>query len=481
MTHPNTSHCRYHSEKSARWYCKPCRLPLCTSCKPYAEQLPLQVKCPLCGQALQERTEATDPLEPLRTAARNALSPPLLAIAACFGLVGALGFGSLAGTLLALPVGAALLYCMIMLTRRAGEGHDEPPSLRQLVDIEQIEYGLQLLPIGLVFAALFGIALVKPSSPLALLLIVAAAGSLPIVQLSAIVFESPGKAFNPACVSRVLDAAKGPLALVSLLFVLAASALTAVSSLSGTGATIACAMLAFAAGTLALGLSTQLGAIARAHRRVLEYPAGVAPIDRPRPPEPATYEPAQFAADADILKRENRLQEARQLLGSALTRYPDDRTLSARFDQLIYETAKPDEFRSHLERRMQRLVRNGQTAAAAELWQRYSPRLDDWVPRLSDTRYRLALELDLLGDHQTAFRLLMTLPPDERKFRRIAEAWMEAARILEERLDDRKRAAELRRVARERFPERAREWLQCWGHRHIAEAAPPSSAATAAG
>jgi hypothetical protein len=121
---------------------------------------------------------------------------------------------------------------------------------------------------------------------------------------------------------------------------------------------------------------------------------------------------------------------------------------------------------------MQRLFRSGSTAAATALWQRYSPQLENWVPRVSETRYRLALELDEAGDHQTAFRLLIGLSPNDSRFRHVAEAWMEAARILEQRLDDPARAAELRRIVRERYPEKARKWDRHWLHDSRAVSSP---------
>jgi tetratricopeptide (TPR) repeat protein len=193
-------------------------------------------------------------------------------------------------------------------------------------------------------------------------------------------------------------------------------------------------------------------------------------------------EPAQLAADAELLLHEQRVHEARQLLGRALTRYPDDRVLSERFDRLVSETATPAEIRSHLERRMQRLIRSGQPAVAAELWQRNRPKLGNWVPRVSQTRYRLALALDDLGEHQTAFRLLIGLPPDDERFSKIAEAWMEAARILEDDLQDSARARELRALVLRRYPERARRWLARRGETGPAEDRPASRrAASAAG
>lgn len=462
MKHPTPSSCRYHSQRSIHWYCESCLLPLCTSCKPYAEQLPMEVGCPLCGKAMQERAAGVDQADPIEIPGKNATCPPALVIAALAATVGTVGFDSLPGLVLALPLGVLLFYMMVILTRRAGEGLAHPPSLGNLIDIDQIEYGCRILTFGLPFILLLLITMAATSTALATLTWLAAAAVLPAALMTAIVFESPRAAFNPASVAHVVGVTKRELVKLSLLAMATVIAGAGVIALAGDGAVFVRGPLAFIATMLALGISARVGMIARTHRRRLDYPAGVARIDRPRRPEPALYEPALMAADAEVLLRENHLHEARQLLGTALTRYPDEPALNALFDQLVWETAGPDEYRNHLERRMQRLIRGGQVAAATELWQRNSPSLDNWVPRLSETRYRLALELDELGDHQIACRLLLSLPQDDRKFFHIAEAWMEAARILEERLGDAPRARELRHFVQQRFPDSAERWLAQW-------------------
>lgn len=481
MKHPTPASCRYHSRHPTHWYCNPCQLPLCTACKPYAEQLSMEVDCPLCGKPMQERVVEADQADPIGILRKNVTSFPALFIAALAATVGILGFNSLTGLFLALPLSTLLLYMMVTQTRRAGEGLTHPPSVRDLVDIDQVEYGLHSLTFGLPFIVLLLVAMAATSTATATLAWLVTAAVAPAALMTAIVFESPRAALNPASIIHVAGVTKKELAKLSLLSMAAVIAGASVIVLAGDAAVFVRGPLAFIACLLVLGLSTRLGMIARANRRRLDYPAGVARIDRPRLPEPALYKPALLAADAEVLLRENRSHEARQLLGTALTHYPDEPALHSLFDQLVWETAGRDEYRNHLERRMQRLIRGGQVAAATELWQRNSPSLDNWMPRLSETRYRLALELDELGDHQIACRLLLSLPPDDSKFAHIAEAWMEAARILEERLDDAPRARDLRRFVQERFPDRAERWLAQWrphnastkGHRHQA---PPAAA-----
>lgn len=465
MKHPSPTSCRFHAGQASRWYCEPCQLPLCTSCKPYAERLPIEVDCPLCGKTMQDQLAGAESAGLGRMALQNAASLPALVIAACAAAIAALGFGSLPGLILTLPLGATLLSLMIVLARRAGEGQPQPPTIRELFDIDQIEYCLRILPFGLPFAVVLIAASAATSPLLATLAWLVVAAVLPAALTAAIVFESPRAGLSPSALARVFEVTGQQYIPIALVSVAAVIVVAIASNFAGSAAPAVRGSLALVATLLALGLSSRLGTIARIHRRMLEYPAGVAAIDRPRKPEPSTYEPALMAADAEVLLLEKRTHEARQLLGRALTRYPDEPGLNALFDQLVAETARPAEYRNHLERRMQRLIRAGQVAAATELWQRNSPRLDNWTPRVSETRYRLALELDELGEHQAAFRLLISLPPEDGKFARIAEAWLEAARILEDRLDDPARARELRQIVQLRFPERARKWRARWRQR----------------
>lgn len=461
MKHPKTSRCRFHADSAARWYCDDCRLPLCTSCRPYAEHLPLEVQCPLCSRAMNEVRPDSKDAGAIRRPLRNAFSLPGLAITAFMALLTTAGFTSLIGLVLALPLSAVLLALMIALVQRAGEGRPGSLSIGRLLDIEQVEYCLRMLPLGLPFAVIVLLAAASGSAALLIAAGLIMAITLPVSLMAAVSTDSARAAVDPRVLWRVLRITRRqylPVAIGGTLLVLICAALV----LPGTTPSPLTAAMTAVAALFALAASSRLGMIIRLHRRMLDYPAGVAPIDRPRPPEPSIYEPAMLVASAEALLHEKRNHDARLLLGQALTRFPDQPRLNEQFDRLVSNTAHPREFRSHLERRMHRLFSSGSAAAATAMWQRYSPQLDNWLPRVSETRYRLALELDEMGDHQTAFRLLIGLPPDDSRFRHTAEAWMEAARILEQKLDDPARAAELRKVVHQRYPGKARDWDRRW-------------------
>lgn len=462
MKHPTDLQCRFHPKHEVRWYCNACKLPLCSSCKPYADQLPHDVHCPLCDKIMQGRLEQGEQSS-FAVALSNALALPSLLLATAAAAAAALSPGGLAGLLLSLPAAAVVFYGMLTLARRAGEGRIERPGLTDIFHFDAIEYGSRLLPAGLPCALLLSVAVLTQSTPLAVLAWLGLAAVLPAAVLTAVVTGSPAAALQPARLWQLVERVALPCALLALTGAAAAFILVPLAGLfDGNAGRAFAGVVAFVAALLALALGSQTGLLASTHRRVLDYAAGVAPIDRPRRPEPDVHEPALMVADARILLREKRTRDARQALGAALTRYPDEPELNAMFDQLVAETAGPNEFLNHLERRMRRLVRTRQAAAATDLWQRHNHRLKKWMPRASETRYHLALELDERGEHQTAFRLLISLPPDDQKFSHIVDAWMQAARILEDRLEQSGRAQELRRIVQQRFPEGYRQWRQRW-------------------
>lgn len=449
MTHSTRPRprCRYHADQPGRWHCETCRLSLCSDCKPYCEQLPLAVHCPLCAGVMSElAAPGEEPEAPGALLRRSTHAAPLgvaLAVAVTFGLVG----WPLPGLLLAIPVFAVFAGCLAVLARRAGEGNREPLQLRQLCDVDALEFSVRSLAFALPFAALFLLA--AAGAAWLLPVAVAVTGVLAPAALMATVIDGTAlAAFDPRRLHRIISTLEGTYARTALVTLVLVTAF-AVPAVLGRGAFAAPIQFAtgLAAAVASIAWSQWIGQLLRAHRRMLDYDAGVDPLERTRPPEPPVYEPALFAADAEVLLAEGRAREARRHLGVALTRYPDDPALNRHFDDLVRSSSTPAEYRAHLERRIQRLVRSGQFDAAVLLWQHNSARLVRWMPRHLETRFRLALALDDHGEHQAAFRMLISLSPKKARGRPGDESWLEAARILEHHLGDPLKARELRQAA----------------------------------
>jgi hypothetical protein len=449
MTHSTRPrpHCRYHAEHAGRWHCETCRLSLCSDCKPYCEQLPLEVRCPLCAGAMSELAAPGDEPESLAALmARSTQAVPLgaaLAAALTFGLVG----WPLPGLPVAIPVFAAFAGCLAILARRAGEGNREALKLRDLSDVDTLEFWARSLAFALPFAALFLVAAAGPSWLLPVA--VAATGALAPAALMATVIDGTAlAAFDPRKLHHIISTLQGTYTRTALVTLALVTAFT-LPAIFVEGALAAPVHFAsgLAAALASIVWSQWVGQLLRSNRRILDYEAGVDPLERTRPPEAAVYEPALFAADAEVLLAEGRPRDARSHLGVALTRYPDDPALNRHFDELVRSSSTPAEYRAHLERRIQRLVRSGQFEAAVLLWQRNSSCLARWMPRHFETRFRLALALDDHGEHQAAFRMLISLSPKAARGPSSGDAWLEAARILEHHLGDPLKARDLRRAA----------------------------------
>lgn len=448
--HPEPS-CRYHGETQGHWYCGACHLSLCTDCKPFAERLPDDVPCPLCGENMSEpgagqRLPTADKQHPL------GVHYSVWATTATLALIAALVPWPLPGLIAAVPAGFFLLAEMTLIARSAGEAWSDRRILPQLLVYEQLEFVLQSLGFALPFIAAWLIALGAQSVVLMFLVMSVATVLLPATLISTLVAGGAWDGLRPnrfLAVMRTLGRAYVGLVAATaapmFLIWVAAIGLRSIIPLP-----VLASILAVAGSLYALIWSQRIGALTYRNRRVLEYPAGVAAIDRPKRPSADQYEPAQLLADADTLIAEGRAGQARTFLAEALTRYPDQRALNDRFERLLRDTADAKTRERYLERRMQRLFKAGQSGAAAQLWQRNSPSLNNWLPRLPATRYRLALELEHLEDYQTAFRLLVSLPLKGRGIGTPGAAWLAAAAILESHLGDPEGAKRLRLAVTER-------------------------------
>lgn len=479
MTHQPASRCRYHAEQPAHWHCPSCHLDLCKRCRPHAELLPIEIACPLCRQEMVEIDNPLDLRRELLAGLRRQATPVSIALITTLALAFAIAPAGSAGLLLAIPVLAVFGLWLAMTARHAGENRPTAPTMSNLTDIDELDYGLRTGVFAWPYFALLLLGLWLESAGIVLLSAIVTGVVLPASLMATLVRGKAGAGLTPELPMRIARRLRRSyLALAGLVLAcVAAPALTGLALSGVLPAPLLGGVMAPTVAWLLLGCSHLIGVVLYRHRRILDYDAGVDRLDRPARPAAAVYEPALLAADADILLEERRVKAARLHLGEALTQYPDDPDLNQRFDQLVSEVIGPVEFRNHIERRLHRLVSRRQRAAAADLWQRFSPRLGDWLPRNSLTRYQLALELDLRGEHSTAFRLLIKLTRGEPGFDQVAEAWLEAARILDEHLDDPEKARQLRQVVVQRYPDRARKWLARWQQPQ----ARPGPAASAAG
>lgn len=450
--------CRRHVERPAHWNCPTCQLDLCTGCKPYAELLPVEVNCPLCQGTMTEIRPEVPISQRLQQFALSPAQPITMILMVGLAVILSATWLSWARPLLGLPVLLLVSAWLVMLARHAAEDRPGSPAPHDLLDPDQKKYTLRTFWFSLPVVLILYLTAVLDSVPVFTVGLLIGALVLPLVLIATVAEGRAVKAFDAAGARRIIRVlGRDYLTLAGLTF--------CALGLLGFGAFltgVAGAVLALIGAWLVAAVAHHSGCLLHRHRRMLDYPAGFDPVDHLQPPAAEIHEPAQLLADADTLREAGRSKSARLLLGAALTRYPDDLDLNRRFDELIRTSSGRAKFLNHLERRLQRLVHKRQFSGAGDLWQHHSASLDDWMPRSRDTRYRLALELDQRGEHSTAFRMLIGLTPGEPGFNHHAEAWLEAARILDERLGNPPKAGELRKIVVQRYPQQAQRWLARW-------------------
>jgi hypothetical protein len=380
---------------------------------------------------------------------------------------------------LAVPLFVLFSAWTVLLARHAAEQRTGPLKLGSLFEIEGLEYGLQTFWFALPFAALFALAAATGSLALNIVALAITAALAPAALMATVMSDHASGMLQPQRIRQLLVHTRRDYLPVALLGLSATGLLAFALQLPGTSPwKIAGSVVAgLAGGWLLTAWGRAVGELLYRHRRMLDYPAGVDSLDRPRRPNERVYRPALMVSDAQIMLVEGRKKAARRYLGECLTRFPDDLELNRQFDELVRESSSRPEYRNHLERRLRRLVGRGQSAGAADIWERNNAYLGNWTPKSSETRYRLALELDQRGEHAVAFRMLIGLSPKNAGFNHLAEAWLEAARILDQHLGDPDKAADLRHFVGENYPERARKWLKKWQAYHQ----PRSSRRTRAG
>ncbi len=462
MDNSTTAQCRYHRTHPGKWQCSGCDLTLCSDCKPLADKLPHDVPCPLCRTAMVD-LEAGPPFwHHWREILRYPVERTALILIGAVALIQLLTPAGLATVLTGLPVLALFLYYASVVFDRSACGSTDAPDIAQLTDRTRITARMEWIKVGFIHAGAL-LAAGMSGSPLVLgVIVLLTAMALPASLMAVALEEKLRAAFDYQHLTMIARR-------LGMDYNLLAAATLAVAALPVLAfhlpglllpTAIHAALLTLVYAWACLALAHTIGRVLYRCRRELEYAAGMDPIDRPLPPKPAVYEPVQALADARVQMAEQRLDQARATIGEALTRYPRNRELNRRFENLLAAEGRITELKNHVERVLRRKVADGDVAGAVDHWQHHRESLDGWEPRISATRHHMALELEARGDHRTAVRLLLTLPKTDARYSRLPEACLDAARMLDEHFDDQAAAEPLRRFVQKRFPGRAATWFE---------------------
>lgn len=454
--------CRYHPRSQARWHCGACDLDLCCDCKPLADQLPHDALCPLCRSTMAD----LDVGAPFWRGWQDLLRYPVerwsLILVGALALTNLLAPAGIITLLIGLPLLVLFLYWSSVVFNSSSCGDNNPPGPSELADKGRVDAGMDFIKIGLVYAVVIFAGYMSGSSLILAVMLVLASMAFPASVMAMAIDED----FSPAFDYRRLTAIAqrlGPtynwLAAATLLIAAAPAVVLFLPGLLLPGFIHAGLLtLAYAYGGLVLAHG--IGRVLYQHRRILRFAAGVEKIDRPSLPKPAVYDPIQALADARVQFAEGKSDQARVTIGEALTQYPRNTELNRRFETLLIQSGQTSELNNHIERVLRRMIADGNVTGAVDHWLAHRKTLNGWLPRMSNTRYRMALELESRGHYRTAVRLLLTLPKTDRRYAKLPEACLEAARMLEQHFNDTDSAKPLRQFVKNRYPERAAEWFE---------------------
>ena len=462
MNNPDRMQCRYHQRNPARWHCTACELPLCTDCKPLAEQLPHDVPCPLCRSSMADLEVGAPFWQNWQHLLHYPLTRTSLIFIGALALINLLVPAGLISLLAGLPLLVLYLYWCFVVFHITSCGHNEPPDLATLVDRNRIGPGMDFVKIGGVYAVAIFAGYMSGSILILGLVLLLASMAFAASVMAIAIDEDFSAGFNYRRLSEIarrLGSTYNGLAAVTLL-VAAAPALVLFLPGLILPPFIHAALLTLVYAYGGLALAHTIGRVLYQHRRVLQFAAGVEKIDRPTPPKPAVFQPIQALADSRVQLAEGVNDRARVTIGEALTQYPRNRELNRRFEELLKNEGQIKELQNHIERVLRRMVADGDVSGAVDHWLHHRENVRGWLPRISGTRHRMSLELEARGHHRTAVRLLLTLPKTDRRYAKLPEACLEAARMLEEHFNDTASAEPLRQFVKNRYPDRAAEWFE---------------------
>ena len=448
-----SANCRYHADQAARWYCRPCDLYLCSLCKPKAAQLPLDITCPLCNEPMRDLAIGklfwASPHEQLT----YPLSPTLLIFIAVLTVVGML---VPAGLMLFAFLVVAFLACAWVgfhVYRASSQGQIDPPAPSALTDIKELESFKSFLGVTVILFGLVAVGWWWVPFLIAPLLTLLIAALLPASLMLVAITGQFKTAFDIEAVHQLaqrLGVAYIVLSiLVLFLVVIPASVLAPLTSVLPDwlhrGLLILLQTYTF------ILVFRFTGVALFQNQRILGHDSSLPPGQPMNIPEPEDYEPELALSTATIQRKEGLINEARWTLGQVLTRHPNHSGLNEQFEQFLIADNEHKELTSHINRRLKKLAADRDQEKTVETWLRVKPALGNWLPASSTDRHWLGYALSEQGQEREGLRVLLSLPKDRPKYKRLPEVCTTAANIMEKNLGDSAGAEKLRDFVRKRF------------------------------
>ncbi|MBI2380836.1 MAG: hypothetical protein HYV16_08785 [Gammaproteobacteria bacterium] len=453
--------CKYHPAQTASWHCPRCAMNLCTACVIQDERSALP-KCTLCRGDVHTLgiSQVVTPFWQ-RLPAFFAYGFQGSALKFTLGMTAATVLASLLpviGMFLLIAICAVAVRYLFAITERTAQGELEPPSVSQVAGGGGYGILFKQLAVFLFLGLLVGGVMSTFGQGAGLAVYIFAILGYPASTMLLAATGSFRQAVNPIAIVEVMRGIGWPYVILYAFLIL-----LSFSSFWVLGFVLAVLPLWLAApAAMAVSLYfsvlmfNMMGYALYQYHHELGLPIRREVVLRNLSPVRAeTAKPAvsNALAEADVMIKEGRYEQALQALQSALNQDLDNVDAAVKRYQLLLAMGKSDAALATLDELFQTLLAKRQGRRALALLREALGKNPDYRPGRGEHAHALAREAHHAKDDRLALRLLLNLHKRYPGFGEVPKAYLLAAHILSERLKDDAQAMRLLEFVDAHYPQ----------------------------
>ncbi|QKX16973.1 tetratricopeptide repeat protein [Microbulbifer sp. YPW1] len=451
--------CHYHSAAPAVWQCTGCSKDYCSDCVPgavdnYYQSTP---KCVLCNKRL-ENVGASNKAKPFWQMApfyfRYAFSAGPLTISAICAVaaLAMTGLGFLSIFVFVATLAVVMRYNLLVIEKLAS-GQLQAPSFGDAQDGRS----------AAVFAKVIGMILVAGGAGVLFAMLGEGAVQVYSIALSLL---TPA-AMIVLALEHSMRAAVNPLKLLHFTLIIgwpywllwlstsavsAAPALLLPAVVGKLPVWLLLPLVAFVTSYFSIVTSAMMGYICLTRQRKLGV---VAQVEDEEFLEALEFDRLKALADAGILLREGRHEEARKTLVTVLRQQPDDIALNERYYRLLLATDDKKALRELGPHLLERFVKLNQAHKAAELY--LATTRSHGAPTIDKSllRHQIAEALYRQRQFKPALSLINNLHKEDPHYTRLDSAYLLLAKIYMDGFNRTDNSRKLLAFVRSKFPKSA--------------------------
>ena len=451
--------CHYHSAAPAVWQCTGCSKDYCSDCVPgavdnYYQSTP---KCVLCNKRL-ENVGASNKAKPFWQMApfyfRYAFSAGPLTISAICAVaaLAMTGLGFLSIFVFVATLAVVMRYNLLVIEKLAS-GQLQAPSFGDAQDGRS----------AAVFAKVIGMILVAGGAGVLFAMLGEGAVQVYSIALSLL---TPA-AMIVLALEHSMRAAVNPLKLLHFTLIIgwpywllwlstsavsAAPALLLPAVVGKLPVWLLLPLVAFVTSYFSIVTSAMMGYICLTRQRKLGV---AAQVEDEEFLEALEFDRLKALADAGILLREGRHEEARKTLVTVLRQQPDDIALNERYYRLLLATDDKKALRELGPHLLERFVKLNQAHKAAELY--LATTRSHGAPTIDKSllRHQIAEALYRQRQFKPALSLINNLHKEDPHYTRLDSAYLLLAKIYMDGFNRTDNSRKLLAFVRSRFPKSA--------------------------